>query len=320
MKLMKISLFVLGLATCFLSCKKDDDDGTVVVEVRDRTEQQIEDKALLLDYLETHYYNASAFDGSNPNPSSKDLIIEELEEGGTVPTGYRLLIEDITTLDVVFAETDYELYYIDLNKNVNPDSPSPTFADNVATNYKGFFLDDDVFDSAVNPTVFDLTATVPAWGQVMPNFHVAETFADNADGTTSYINHGVGIMFVPSGLGYYNFSQGSIPSYTCLIFSFDLLQMYENDHDDDGIPSYKEDWNTNDGFFTYNSAEGVHDGDDTDDDDLLDYNDADDDGDGVLTKYEDIDGDGDPTNDIGKNGIPKYLDPEETESNENQTL
>ena len=31
----------------------------------------------------------------------------------------------------------------------------------------------------------------------------------------------------------------------------------------------------------------------------------------------DIDGDGDPTNDIGVNGIPKYLDPEETESNEN---
>ena len=113
-------------------------------------------------------------------------------------------------------------------------------------------------------------------------------------------------MFVPSGLAYFSGnSTGAI--YDNLIFKIELLQMEEQDHDSDLVPSYLEDLNDN---------IDVTD-DDTDEDGLPNFIDLDDDGDGVLTINEDIDGDGDPTNDIGANGIPKYLDPEETESNEN---
>ncbi|MDO6761795.1 hypothetical protein Q4566_16425 [Tamlana sp. 2_MG-2023] len=315
MKLIKLSLFVLGLATCFLSCKKDDDDDTVTVEIRDRTEQQAVDKALLLDYLETHYYNASEFDGSNPDPKSQDLVITALEDGDVVPTGHRLLIQDTITKYVNYADTDYEIYYLDLNKNVNPNSSSPHFSDNVVTNYTGFTLDNDIFDRSINGSFnTDLLNLVTAWGKVIPEFHTAESFNENADGTSNYVNHGVGVMFVPSGLGYFSVGSTSIPAYTCIAFAFDLLQMYENDHDSDGVASYLEDINEDEDF-TYNSDTDVFDGDDTDGDGILDFVDTDDDGDGVLTIYEDIDGDGDPTNDIGKNGIPKYLDPEETEAN-----
>ncbi|WP_067150908.1 FKBP-type peptidyl-prolyl cis-trans isomerase [Pseudotamlana agarivorans] len=316
MKLIKLSLFVLGLATCFLSCKKDDDsDDDSTIEVRDRTEQQAEDKALLLDYLETHYYNASDFDGSNPDPKSKDIVITELKENETVPTGHRLLIQDTIMKNVTYYDTKYEIYYLDLNKNVNKTKPSPHFCDDVVTNYKGFTLDNEVFDRSDNGAFnSDLLNNIDAWQIVIPEFYTAENFTENSDGTSNYINHGVGAMFVPSGLAYYSFGSASIPSYTCIAFTFDVLQMFENDHDGDNVPSYKEDLN-GDGQFTYNSAEGVFDGDDTDGNGVLDFLDADDDGDGILTIYEDIDGDGDPTNDIGKNGIPKYLDPEETEAN-----
>ncbi|TNJ42420.1 FKBP-type peptidyl-prolyl cis-trans isomerase [Tamlana fucoidanivorans] len=313
MKFKILSLVFLCFNLCVVSCKKDDNDIPVIPE-RDRTEQQEEDKQLLIDYLETHYYNASDFDGTNPNPnpSISDLIITKLEEGESVPEGSRLLVNDTLMKLVTFAETKYEVYYLDLNTNVNPEAPSPTFADNVVVNYEGFTLDNKVFDSAATPVTFDLTSLIPGWRKVVPEFRTAEDFVENEDGTVDFLNHGVGVMFIPSGLAYFSSGTAGIPAYSPIIFKFDLYQMSENDHDEDNVPSYKEDID-GDGELT---------NDDTDGDRIPDFFDPDDDGDGVNTINEDLDGpdgkgDGDPTNDIGKNGIPKYLDPEETESNLN---
>ena len=112
----------------------------------------------------------------------------------------------------------------------------------------------------------------------MPNFSTAESFADAGDGTIDFMNHGVGVMFLPSGLGYFSSATSNIPSYSPLIFKFELLQMYQNDDDGDGVPSYLEDLN-GDGEFTLAD-------DDTDGDNIPNYGDTDDDGDGVLTKNE----------------------------------
>jgi hypothetical protein len=320
MNLIKISIFTLCLTISLTSCKKDDNGGFVPIPERDRAEQQIADKDSIINYLESHYYNVSEFDGSNPNVSSKDLVITALVDGESVPDGHKLLAEDYITKKITFADTDYEIFYIDLNNKSNDPESSPTFADNVLVIYEGFTLDNMVFDSSVTPINFDLTNLIPGWRKVLPEFKVSESFMENEDGTVSYVNHGVGIMFVPSGLAYFSSGSVGIGAYEPINFKFDLLQKYENDHDNDNVPSYKEDWNTLDGEFTLNSAVDVHDGDDTDGDRTPDYFDSDDDGDGIPTINEDLDGpngigDGDPTNDIGKNGIPKYLDPEETESN-----
>lgn len=312
MKLRKIALITLCMATCFLSCNKDDDGGTITpVEIRDRSEQQIADKDSLLGYLATHYYNSSEFDAI-ANPTIADLKIIELVEGTTVPDGGTLLKDatNLETKEVVFADTDYEYYILRLKQGNGAESP--TFADNAVVKYEGFTLNDAIFDSAVNPIGFDLTGTVSGWRKVIPQFNVAESFVENGDGTVSFVNQGIGVMFLPSGLGYFSQAQSGIPVYSPLVFKFELLQTTQNDHDKDGIPSYledidgdgelfdntDEDFNPNTGFPIYN------------------YIDSDDDGDGVLTINEDIDGDGDPTNDIGKNNIPKYLDPEETETKE----
>ena len=320
MNLTKISLFIFCLALGLTACKKDDNAGVAPIPERDRDEQQEADKDSIEAYLNNHYYNASDFDGSNPNVSSMDLVITEIVDGEDIPDGHKRLITDVVTKEVTFAQTNYEVWYIDLNDKSDDPEPSPTFADDVLVTYEGFTLENIVFDSAVTPTRFDLTALIPGWRKVLPEFKIAESFMENEDGTVSYVNYGVGVMFVPSGLAYFSGGTGGIGAYEPINFKFDLLQKYENDHDNDNVPSYKEDWKTNDGDFTLNSAFGVHDGDDTDSDNTPDYFDADDDNDGIPTINEDLDGadgkgDGDPTNDIGKNGIPKYLDPEETVSN-----
>lgn len=320
MKLGKISLLFLTLSILVFSCKKDDDrDDPIVVDLRDRVEQQLADNDSLVEYFETHYYNSSAFGASNTDPSIDDLIITELLAGETVPNGSTLLstLLNVTgsaleTKNVTFADTEYEIYILRLNQGGG--EKSPTFADNVRVRYEGFTRDNSIFDSAATPVDFDLTTLIPAWRKVLPDFNVAESFVDEADGTVNYINHGLGVMFVPSGLAYFSSGTPGIASYTSIIFKFELLQTSENDHDFDGVPSYLEDL-TGDGEFIVNFQDLLDDtDDDTDGDGSPNYVDTDDDGDGVSTINEDIDGDGDPTNDIGINGIPKYLDATETES------
>ena len=312
----KVALLILCLIAGFLSCKKDDDGGGVTVEERDRTEQQLVDKDSLEGYLETHYYNKSEFDG-NANPKIADLIITKITDEVISANADSLLINAVETKTVTFEDTAYEYYILRLNQGGGVQSP--TFADNVRVIYEGYTLDEDVFDSAVNEVEFDLTGLIPIWAKVLPQFNVAE-YTDNTngglnDGKVEYINHGTGVMFVPSGLGYFSSATTGIPAYSPLIFKFELYKMFENDHDNDGVPSYLEDLN-NDDNFNVNFDDLTDDtDDDTDGDGTPDYADADDDGDGIPTINEDLNNDGDPTNDIGANGIPNYLDPEEYTSN-----
>lgn len=327
MKIRKVALLLLIMIVGFVSCKKDDDTTEVVeIELNDRTEQQEVDIDSINIYLNNHYYNSGDFDETNLDPSIKDLVISELLEGETeAPADHTLLIDELISTEnpegklelhtAVFEETDYEYYILRLNQGDG--SSSPTFADSVDILYEGFTLDGEVFDSKVfwDGIPRDLSGSIKGWRLVMPMFKTAETFIENGDGTIEYTNHGTGVMFIPSGLGYFSdYINSDIGQYRCLIFKFDLLQVIENDHDNDGVSSFDEDLN-GDGEYTVNfdDLEDTTD-DDTDGDGTPDYFDSDDDGDGVLTINEDIDGDGDPTNDIGANGIPKYLDATETES------
>ncbi|WP_223548025.1 FKBP-type peptidyl-prolyl cis-trans isomerase [Aestuariivivens sp. NBU2969] len=310
MKIERLALVVLCTLIGIVSCKKDDNGSDITpVEVRDRTEQQMADNDSLVEYLNNHYYNSEVLAGLE-DPSLSDIVITKLEDGESIPTGHKRLMDDIETNDLVYAETDYKVYILRLNQGGG--IKSPTFADEVRIFYEGFLLSGEVFDSASTPVDFDLVSLIPGWRKVIPTFNVAESFLEVGDGTVDYKNTGLGVMFLPSGLGYFSNATSAIPAYSPIIFKFELVQMFENDHDGDGILSYLEDLN-GDGEFIVNT-EDLTDAadDDTDGDSIPDYADNDDDGDGILTKDEDIDGDGDPRNDdTNGNGVPNYLDPED---------
>jgi len=322
MKIRKITLYILCVLVWLVSCSKDDETAPIIVDERDRTEQQIIDKDSLMGYLETHYYNSSVYVG-NPNPSINDLVITVLPDGESVPADHTLLIDAIEIKTTVFADVDYEYYILRLNQGGGADRPN--FSDDARVIYSGNLLNEEVFDSAVTPTDFDLTSLVAGWGRVLPEFNIAESFIINGDGTVSYYNNGLGVMFLPSGLAFFSDNLDGIPIYSPLIFKFELFQTEINDHDLDGVPSYLEDL---DGDLNLNN-------DDTNEDGFPNYVDNDDDGDGTLTIEEDLedidpnvdssgdgildndlDGDGDPTNDdTDGDGIPNYLDTDDTVSN-----
>lgn len=275
---MKIKSYLLIVAIILVgisSCRNDDgiDSGT---PERDRGEQQIIDQESLQDYLSVHYYNKTELE-LLADPRIDDILIERYDAGETVPDGYAKLIDNVTTYNADLFDVDYEYYILELAFGGGDESPR--FSDNVRVTYSGNTFDGEVFDSAVNPIDFDLLNLVPGWGQVMPKFNVAESFVSNGDGTLTYNQPGVGVMFLPSGLGFFSGSAPGVPLYSNIAFKFELYQYSENDHDGDGIPSHKEDLN-GDNAFT--------DDDDTDGDTLFDFSDIDDDNDGVITALENM--------------------------------
>lgn len=267
-----IAITLLVVIIAFSSCKNND-DGVITVEERDRTEQQAEDRDTLIAYLGSHYYNSGDFVG-NMNPSIDDLVITELPDGEIVPDGHTLLSLAVETHNTVFLEVDYEFYILRLNQGGG--SLSPHFPDNIRLNYSGNLLDGSIFDSSVNSVVFDLSSLIPGWGRVIPEFNDAADFDFNTDGTISFLNAGLGAMFLPSGLAYFSGGIAGIPVYSNLVFKFELYQTEVNDHDFDGIPSWIEDLNEDIDLSN----------DDTDDNGLANFVSVDDDGDGVLTNDE----------------------------------
>lgn len=326
MRIVKISLLVLCLSIGLFSCKNDDDDNVineaVAIPPRDRAEVQLEDDVKIIEYLTTHYYNAQKFT-NNVNAKISDLIISTEALDDT----YKVLFTDdnidndaVEVNTVTLFNVAYKFYTLKLNQG---GGDAVNFSDAVRVNYVGSLLsNDNVFDSAASPVVLNLigdniqiSGTIIGWRKVMSLFNASQSFTDASDGTVSYNNHGVGVMFLPSGLAYFSSPPSTdIPRYASLIFKFDLVQTFESDFDNDGVPSHLEDVsNPKDGEF-FVEPDNQENDDDTDNDGFPDYVDPDDDGDGVLTIDEDLNNDGDPTNDIGKNGIPNYLDPEETNS------
>ncbi|GAA0750404.1 hypothetical protein [Gaetbulibacter jejuensis] len=313
MKIKNYCALLLVLVLGFTSCKKDDDNGSTFVE-RDRTEQQVADRDSLLGYFETHYYNSSMFETPG-DYSISDIEISELpmDENGNYlempdPENNTMLSDPgvIEVHTTTFADVEYEYYILRLNQG---GGDAPNFCDDVRVNYSGNMQDGDVFDSTVNPTQLDLVNLIPGWRRVMPQFNTASSFVINGDGTVTYSDYGLGVMFLPSGLAYFSSPPFGVNSYSNLIFKFALYQTEINDHDEDGVPTYLEDLDNDEDIFD----------EDTDEDDIPNYLDIDDDGDGVLTIYEDIDNDGDPTNDdTDGDGIPNYLDADSTESNQDE--
>ncbi len=322
---MKYKLYIILITILLLgfSCGDDDDDGIIEVPEADRTEQQVIDNDSLVSYLQSHYVDASLL-SNNPTISFTEININQLPDDGELPNPNQnsLLIDIVETLTTTYFDVEYEYYILKINQGGSENSPN--FSDKVRVSYEGTLMDDTVFDSSSTPVDFDLTSTIAGWGRVLPEFNLAEDFTINSDGTVTYNNPGIGIMFLPSGLGYYSAAAGSVPVYSNLIFKFKVFQSELNDHDFDNVPSHLEDIN---GDYDLTN-------DNSDDDTFADFVDSDDDNDGTLTIDEDLepdsdltvdrDGDGDPTNDIGDgdptnddtdgDGIPNYLDPDDTAS------
>ncbi len=85
---------------------------------------------------------------------------------------------------------------------------SPNALSTVTVNYKGYFLDGQVFDQTTGaPISFQLNRVIPGWTLGIPLFQKG----------------GKGTLLLPSFLGYGTRGQGPIGSNTPLIFDVELI-------------------------------------------------------------------------------------------------
>ncbi|GGA82682.1 hypothetical protein GCM10008015_24300 [Flavobacterium palustre] len=299
--------FILIITSLALfSCSKDDNNSIEEVPLRDFQEQFTTDSIAIKEYLETYY-----IDIEDPNFADNDVIIKKITNSTTQPSIMSYLnnstFPKLLKKNVELHGITYELYYLVLREGTGE---KPCNVDEVLTSYKGEYLYRTVAKDAVpasgdtpaQPAVpsellanqfeelkypqsfFDLTGVVTGWSEVFPEFKTGDTPVSNADGTVSYSNFGAGVMFLPSGLAYYSSGQGSIPSYSPLVFSFKLYAVKRSDLDNDGIPSYLEDVDGDN--YMRRLATGVENPDDSDGDGIPNYLDIDDDGDKFTTRSE----------------------------------
>ncbi|MDX1752349.1 MAG: hypothetical protein R3259_04120 [Salinimicrobium sediminis] len=296
---LKKFLFLPVLAAAFLiSCDKDDDGSAEPEPPRDRGEQEIADQAALDAYLETHFYNYEDFENP-PADFNYQIEIDTINAANAdkTPLSQSPLLEAKT---YTFEDVEYTIYLLKVREGAE-DQYQPKFSDSTFVSYRGSLLNRRMFDASVNPVWFDLTRTIPGFSQSLSEFRGASGFEVQPDNTIKWNNdYGIGAVFLPSGLGYFNTPQASIPSYSPLVFTFRLYGANEADHDNDGIPSWMED---------LDEDEQVN-NDDTDGNFVPNYMDADDDGDFVPTKEEIvINEDGSLTfPDTDGDGTPDYLD------------
>jgi hypothetical protein len=288
----KYYFFLLITTVSLFSCSKDD-NGAEITPPRDYAVQYATDLTDIEEYLKTFTITVLSHPGFSDD---QDVTYTKIPSGGTQPSIYSYLnsttFPKLLSKEVKLHDITYKLYYLVLREGVGE---RPSNIDGVLSAYKGDYLSRQKvvevetltatqFEEVRNPQQFlSLFSTITGWGETFPEFK-AGTYTSNSDNTISYKDFGAGIMFLPSGLGYYNSGNSGIPAYAPLVFSFKLFEVNRIDSDGDGIMNFQEDVN-GDGYMRV-LAKGVVNPDDSDGDGIPNFLDTDDDGDGVSTRKE----------------------------------
>lgn len=301
------------------ACNNDDDNQLIAVPPRDLSEVVVENNAEIQEFLNSHFYNYEEFQNPPANFDFK-IVIDSLvgTNSNKIPLSQQVVARTVNVSSFEFGingeeDVEHTYYYLEARAG---EGVKPTVADSVFVNYQGSLLNGTLFDNVetgtwwANPIFqsplqrgFTKSFRGVAEGVVNTAGGVAPT--GNADGTFGVEGTGIGMIILPSGLANFNITSagGIIPSYTPIIFKYELLVVItDTDHDQDGIPSRLEEDENIDGFY-FN--------DDTDGDFIANFQDIDDDNDGVLTIDEinlKEDGSFDSFRDTDGDGILDHLD------------
>jgi FKBP-type peptidyl-prolyl cis-trans isomerase FkpA len=288
----KLFLFI-SIGIVIASCSGSDSDTTETK--KDFSEQYEKDIDSIDQFIDTHFMTVDA---------DFNVTFTEIEPGGTElsirnQTDYPLQFKTVTSTDEEDV-VDYKVYYLKIREG---NALRPTSVDSAYVSYEGRRLDKVQFDNSPTPLWFQLQAVIQGWSEIIPLFKSGTFDTTVGPNPTQFADFGVGVLFVPSGLAYFNaIPSALIPQYSPLIFSFKLKNVRYRDHDRDGILS-KDEVNPS----VPNQKPEDY---DSDSDTFANMYDVDDDGDNYMTKNEIVknpdgtlifpDTDGD--------GIPNYLD------------
>jgi len=214
--------FIIVLVFFFFGCTKED-DSTPEEKVVPYPVQYETDIKNIETFLKEHTmtvdsdFNVTYKKIENPNVNNDISIMNQ--------TNYP--IQFITVND---HGVNYKIYYISFREGVGT---NPTLQDDSLVVYTGSYLSqktDYHNESYISNTTFDtiteanwitLSYTMLGWKSIIPLFKSGNVTVTS--GNTSYTDFGSGVMFLPSGMAYYNKEIRYVPKYSPLIWSFKLM-------------------------------------------------------------------------------------------------
>lgn len=252
--------FIFAISTIGLlfaiSCKKNENSN--VTPPRDVTEVRNENNQSIETFLKTHTYTFSA----TTTISETVTFVTTSNTTASIFNDSKLKRLELDVYDANNTLVRHTLYYLILQEGTGT---TTTIADSVYVNYKGQLLDLSVFDETTTQSTsnwMDLignivtnkpSGTIRGFREGVAQLRASATgLTNNSDGTLNApTDGGVGVFFIPSGLGYFNNSQAKIPAYSPLIFTVRLIATRRADHDHDGKPSINEIVRNEYGVVTY---------------------------------------------------------------------
>lgn len=197
-----IFLVIIGLSS--LACSKDE-------ESHDAKQQALDDDKAIITYLETHYLTS---EGS----------LQTISKGETP------IKNNIKSKTITENEIEYKLYYLTTAEGVGI---YPKVTDSVYLGYSGMRLDSTVFDSGSKRVWFNFNKNLVTGFKQGVTLFKSGTKVINDDESFYYKDTGKGYIFMPSGLGYGNVEQSTIPKNSPLIFKIDVLDIKEIEKKDE---------------------------------------------------------------------------------------
>ncbi|MGV7107330.1 FKBP-type peptidyl-prolyl cis-trans isomerase [Flavobacterium sp. U410] len=301
-------LSMLWLSTLVLSCKSDDSS---TIELRDRQEVYNENIAEIEEYLQNNYLDVNDFTVKSIENGESSIWSTLNDDSNPYRLRFKTVKNDtretLYTDGRIDDDVNYKLYYIILNEG---GGERPTSVDSTFVAYKGWNLENVMFDENkfgmwfTFPEIYSTDAiSISGFRQILSEIKTQASVNIGDNGEVVHNDYGNIIVFIPSGLAYFNNVTTNISQYAPIAFQIKLYSRKDRDHEGDKVPSSLEDLNGNNDFFD----------DDTDGDTLPNFLDYDDDGDNVLTKNEvNLDSEGNlllPFPTCINGTLPKYLDP-----------
>ncbi len=229
----KIILALFAASVLVVSCKKDDDYKEE--PPRDRGEEAIAAQNEIEEFLSKHAYNYEDFE----NPSEDfdyRVVFDSIAEG----SGKTPLIDQVEykiVEDPYESNVTYKLYYLKVEQGEGDPVSDAEVAYITYETWRmrtGELLE-RTSSSQPKPFVMENKFSNGGLKEALLEFNAADGFTENEDGTVSYDGYGIGAVFVPSGLAFFNNPPLGSPIgyYNQLIYTFQVKGVSENPEEDE---------------------------------------------------------------------------------------
>lgn len=226
----KVILTLFAVAVFGVSCKKDDSHEDLEPP-RDRGEEAIAAQNEIEEFLSNHAYNYEDFE--NPSEDFDYRVVIDSIRTGDDRTPLIDQVDFKMVEDPFEPEVKYKLYYL---KVAQGEGPTVSDAIKAHITYEAWKLSTNELLERTNisqPKPIDLKNKMNNVGlkEALKEFNAAEGFIENEDGTIAYEGFGIGAVFSPSGLAFYNNPPLTVPigMYSQIVYTFQVKGITEKE-------------------------------------------------------------------------------------------